>query len=270
MVSVALALMNQESNGRMRSLRTSYRFSRVVAHCSKLSVKLPSHYLLRKLIPREDEHLLENASFKKWLDKLVRLLNVEVSVEGEPPINNGLFVSNHISWVDAVVLASINQFSFIAKEEVKSWPLIGPFGQMARTVYIQRQSKFSVYRSLPQLERQLNLNRSLLLFPEGTTTTGRSALPFFPMLYESAVRAKKPVQAIAIRYTDLNNNFLPEVGFVEEDTLFDTLFRMMKGERIIAHIHFLNSIDENSMTRKEMAIYTQKSISNKLLERLRN
>ena len=211
MTSKALSFIQHLTERPSLSLRAYYRLARVGLHCCKLSIKLPKHHLQQRLRGQPDYHLLENDSFSQWLNQLIQLLNVEVVVHGQPDIDSGLYVSNHISWLDAVVIANISNFSFIAKNEVKQWPLIGQFGQMTQTLFIERQNKFSVYRSLPTLEQHLNMNRSILLFPEGTTSRGETVLPFFTMLYEAAVRTEKPIQAITLRYTDLNNHFLPEI-----------------------------------------------------------
>ncbi|WP_250656097.1 lysophospholipid acyltransferase family protein [Alkalimarinus coralli] len=264
MVTIALTLVDKIKQDQRTTLRAYYRLADVFCHCSKLSVTLPTRHLINTLRREQDNHLLENRSFKKWLGKLIEKLNVEVIVEGQPEITSGLYVSNHISWLDAVVLANISNFSFIAKNEVKRWPLIGPFGQMARTVFIERKNKFSVYRSLPKLEEHLNKGRALMLFPEGTTTNGTSALPFFPMLYEAAVRSQKPVQAVTIRYTDHDNRFMPEVGFIEEDNLFDTLIRMLKRNIVKAHICFHPPIENRSLCRKKLAHQSHKMIVDRL------
>ncbi len=268
MVSIAFnsasQLASKQADETVRALRTGYRFTRLVSHCSAAALMLPRHYLRQQTRQGQVDHLLEEPAFKRWLDNLVRVLNVEICLEGESLIDNGFFVANHISWLDAVVLAQIANFSFIAKNEVKRWPLIGHFSQMMRTVFIQRKNKFSVYRSLPQLEHQLHRGQSLLVFPEGTTTTGRATLPFFPMLYQSAVTTGRPVQPIAIRYSDLNNNFLADIGFVEDDTLFDTLFRMLREDQIRAHIHVLPPIAAGSMNRKEMAKHSRDAIAERL------
>ena len=111
--------------------------------------------------------------------KLVNELNIELCIHGDLNTDRTFLVAaNHISWLDALILANLAPFSFVAKEEVQQWPIIGSLSERFHVQYIKRQSKFSVYRSLHKLENALVQNKSVVFFPEGTTTTGNSTTHF--------------------------------------------------------------------------------------------
>ncbi|ARU58656.1 1-acyl-sn-glycerol-3-phosphate acyltransferase [Oleiphilus messinensis] len=251
-----------QEKSKLKTLRTYYRLTRLSNHCGKAAILLPGYFTYQKLRGKQADnlHLLEVETFARWMSRFTRLLNVEVQIHGEKMAGNGFFVANHISWLDAVVLAQLHRFSFVAKDEVKEWPLVGQMSQKMNTVFIKRTSKFSVYRSLPRLEEALQNGASILAFPEGTTSVGKQILPFFPMLFETATRTQKPVQPVLLRYTDEAGNLLPEVGFVDGDTVFDTLFRMLEKKRIVAHIHLLPELAPADC-RKQLARDSREALS---------
>lgn len=130
------------------------------------------------------------------------------------------------------------------------------------TVYINRHNKFAVYRELPTLEGHVYSGGSVFFFPEGTTSAGFSALPFYPMLFEVAARTGCDVQPVVIRYLDHQGRTLPEVAFIDEDSLTDSLWRLLKQSRITAHIEYLAPV--TSSCRKHLARQCHLAIQAKL------
>lgn len=117
---------------------------------------------------------------------LVRLLGFKVRVRGTmaqreegSPI---LFVSNHSSYLDIPVLGSIVPASFVAKAEVARWPFIGMMARLQKTVFIERRSlKAASHRD--GLREEMESGKSLILFPEGTSSDGMRTLPFKSSLF---------------------------------------------------------------------------------------
>lgn len=200
-----------------------------------------------------ERHLLDSQYFERWLQKLGALLRLEVVVTGAPLLRSGLFAANHISWLDALAFLQLQHFSFVAKTEVRHWPLIGALTELTQTTYIDRRNKFSVYRSLPDIEAALNNGLPVLFFPEGTTTCGERILPFHPMLFETAIRTGHPVQCLTLRYCNTDGIALPQVGFIDDDTFFDTYYRLQQEPRVIAQIHIGEPIDSRLFHRKHLA-----------------
>lgn len=201
-------------------------------------------------------------SVNAMIDKLISRLNVTIHVKGRFNRQRPHFVvANHISWLDALILAKQAPFSFVAKQEVKSWPIVGPITEKCHVQFIERQNKFAVYRSLPSLEKALKDNRNVIVFPEGTTTSGKTTEHFYPMLFEAAVRTGVPIQPVAIRYTDEHNKPLPDIAFIDEDVLLDTLKRMFKHPTIHAHIHCLSPFDTLTIDRKQCALQARQQIN---------
>jgi 1-acyl-sn-glycerol-3-phosphate acyltransferase len=197
--------------------------------------------------------LVSQSWFQRWMSRQIALLNIELRVSGAPLIEQGLCVANHISWLDIPVLMQMRRFAFIAKSEVRDWPLVGRFARSMGTLFIERHNRFSVYRKLPQIEQVLRAGQPVMLFPEGTTSLGDRILPFHPMIFETAVRTSLPVQSITLRYLDSAGQPLPSVSFVDEDSFFEALWRTLNERRIIADLHASPAIPSRDSTRKHLA-----------------
>jgi 1-acyl-sn-glycerol-3-phosphate acyltransferase len=107
------------------------------------------------------------------------LLRIKVRVNGEPVRGRAvLFVSNHISWVDIVVIGSIQPVAFVAKSEVRKWPLVGITAQMQRTVFVDRTRRHQAADAIGEIVKRLASGTSVVLFAEGTSSDGNRVLPF--------------------------------------------------------------------------------------------
>ena len=135
-----------------------------------------------------------------WSRGLCRILGVRVTVEGEVPRRSFFLVSNHVSYLDILVLGGLAPCSFVAKSELRGWPVLGFLARAMGTVFVERQNK----RALGELNRVLAARMargdSLVLFPEGTSTSGASVLPFRPALLQPAAVLGLPVRYAAVRY----------------------------------------------------------------------
>jgi len=247
-------------------LRQAVRYSRLGFNLLAGSAFIESCYQFPSISKIKYKHLNDYKLFSLWVEDLNYSMNVEVHVTGEMMSDQGLFVSNHISWLDTIVFSGVRPLSFIARHDLEGWPFLGTFTSRMQSVFINRDNKFQAYRSIPAIEKKLNEGRSIHVFPEGTTSVGIKVLPFYSMFYEAAVRTKKPVQAVVISYTDGNGNLLPEPAYIDEDTFGETLGRMFMVDRIHAHVHFLPPMDSTRLGRKEMSARSRSDIQKQLKE----
>jgi 1-acyl-sn-glycerol-3-phosphate acyltransferase len=95
------------------------------------------------------------------------------------PLNNGqaIYLSNHISYMDIIVLGSLLEASFVAKSEVARWPIFGFLAKLQKTVFITR-SKAGIKKAFKDISVALSSKQSIIFFPEGTSTNGSSVAPF--------------------------------------------------------------------------------------------
>jgi 1-acyl-sn-glycerol-3-phosphate acyltransferase len=218
---------------------------------SPLASKLPKRRQLASLIYR----------------RFYNALNIKLIIKGSPTSNPSLWVCNHISWLDILLLAGNNTVDFIAKTEVGEWPLVGYIVKKAGTVLIERENKFQAYRSLPLLQKRIKTGMPILVFPEGTTTNGKSTLPFKPMFYQAAVREKIMIQPISLQYFDSNGEVTDSVAFIDDDDFSTSLKRILNQPKITAEIHFLPPISAKDYHRKQLANLNQQAINQNLTQR---
>ena len=110
---------------------------------------------------------------------LRRLLRINIRIVGEPVRDRAtLFVSNHVSWVDIVVIGSIMPVAFVAKREVASWPLIGVTAKIQRTVFVDRKRRQRTGEAIAGMINRLASGVPVVLFAEGTSSDGNRVLPF--------------------------------------------------------------------------------------------
>lgn len=176
-----------------------------------------------------------------WHGRLVRALDIEVRITGtlEP---NCLLVGNHVSWLDIPLLGAQGEIGFLAKSEVRCWPLIGWLAEIAGTRFIVR----GAHRSeavVQQILGDLEAGRTIMFFPEGTTTDGRTLGCFHPRLFAIVQAPGVRMQPVAIHYRRRDTCALDlSVPYIGDDSLIANLARLIRHPGLIAHIQFLPPI----------------------------
>lgn len=167
-------------------------------------VTLPTCLILVLSVPLLDLMRLPSG---RWSETILRAwarcsawtLGMRVRVEGTPPKRPFLLVANHLSYVDVLVLGSQLGCVFVARGDVGSWPFIGRMCRAGGTIFVRRDSKRDLARVISQMEEALNRDRSVVLFPEGTSSAGDQVLPFRPSLLEVAA-GSRPVWYASLSY----------------------------------------------------------------------
>lgn len=122
-----------------------------------------------------------------WHKGVCRILGLSVIIEGTPVQDRQvIFVSNHLSYLDIPVIGSALKASFVAKGEVASWPVFGFLSKLQQTAFITR-SRTEIGRDKNNLEAMMKDGRSMIIFPEGTSTDGRTVVPFKSSLFSIAL-----------------------------------------------------------------------------------
>lgn len=117
------------------------------------------------------------------------------------PIQAGMLVVNHVSWIDPLALGAVALTFFVAKREVAAWPVIGVVCRLGRVEFVAR-NRSDVQRQASALTRRIQSGHLLCLFPEGTSTDGLRVLPFRSTLFDPLLRdgIDRLVQPVALRY----------------------------------------------------------------------
>lgn len=173
---------------------------------------------------------------QRWLRRLIRILGLRFVVKGEPVAGGQLIVCNHVSWLDIPLVGAALCSRFVAKSEIQHWPVAGWYANAIGTFYIRRGQGGSK-PLLEKLTPHLQAGGSVVIFPEGTTTDGRSVLPFHARLFQAALEARCPVQPVALRY-GLDHKGEDLAPFIGDDDLVSHIIRVLKAPGLIAELHY--------------------------------
>lgn len=133
----------------------------------------------------------------------LRIIGIELHIEGAPMPHAGAVVANHASWLDIFTLNAVQRAYFVSKAEVQKWPLVGLIARSAGTVFIARRASDAKRQKQVFLDR-INQGDKLLFFPEGTSTDGRRVLKFrsslFAAFFEDGLRERMWIQPVTVNY----------------------------------------------------------------------
>jgi 1-acyl-sn-glycerol-3-phosphate acyltransferase len=167
---------------------------------------------------------------------------VRIRTVGAPLKRDVLFVSNHTSWLDIMILAGTTGTAFVAKDDVARWPVAGWLAKLNRTVFVARAQRSAVRDQADALRSALASGRPVALFPEGTTDGGHDVLPFRASLL-AALFPPLPhlrVQPVAIAYGDLAR----DIAWIGEEGAADNARRLLSRPGTIpVAVHFLAPVD---------------------------
>jgi len=190
-----------------------------------------------------------------WLQvssrRTLRILNVKIQTRGPVPAR-GLVVSNHLSYLDILVLSAITPAVFVSKSEVRRWPVFGWFARLSGTLFVQRIRRSDVARLNQQITQVLDTGVPVVLFPEGTSSDGQQVLPFKSSLLEPVLKQNHPVCASLIRYSLTDGLASEDVCYWGDMTLFPHLINLLSKRRVRAFVSF-TPVQESPNCRKELA-----------------
>lgn len=199
----------------------------------------------------------------RWfMNRLSNALPFRVTIHGDLPDQPMLWVCNHVSWTDIPLLGRLAPLSFLSKAEVRTWPIAGWLAHKAGTLFIRRGAGDSrlVQRQMSEL---LHQGHPLVIFPEGTTTDGRSLRTFHGRLLSSAIEAGVNLQPVAIAY--LRNGQPDAIApFIGDDDLLSHVRRLFANEQGEVHIHLLKPISSAGQERATLAFQAQQAVQQAL------
>jgi 1-acyl-sn-glycerol-3-phosphate acyltransferase len=200
---------------------------------------------------------------RRWSRKLLGMCNVTVELApgSAPVLQQAAVVANHVSWLDIFVIHSLHPSRFVAKAEIRSWPLAGWLAEKAGTVFISRGSKRDLRHIFKGLVHSLQSGERVAFFPEGTTAAQGSLLPFHANLFEAAIDAKVPVQAMALFYLDDKGNSHPSVDFIGETTFAESIMLILNGAPVKARLSVLPPVSTEGAHRRELAESTHVAVA---------
>jgi len=194
----------------------------------------------------------------RWSRKLLSGWGITVQCEGRFP-QSGLIVSNHLSYLDVLLFSSVAPCTFVAKSEVRNWPVVGMAARTAGAIFVERSRIQGARVANGQLEHSLRDGIPVVLFAEGTSSGGSSVLPFRSPMIEPAVRLGAVVTPACISYGLEDGSVERDICYWGDMVLVPHLLKLLTKERIHGRVCFGEPI-EGYVGRKQAAALARQSV----------
>lgn len=203
----------------------------------------------------------------RWCAELLAVLNIRLIAHGTIPgkdITGTMFVSNHVSWLDIHALNSIHAVRFIAKSEIRGWPLFGWFAEKVNTLFTERTRRQDAGRMVEITADSLRAGDCLGFFPEGTTSDGAQLLPFKGSLMQAAINAGAQIWPVSIRYPNVDGSFNTEMAYYGEMSLLESIRRVLAQHSPVVELHFSAPLSTHGHDRRGLSILAKQAIASGL------
>lgn len=234
----------------MKSLRVIGRFLRL----GEVIVVGLADFLVRCAFRNKNARRVRAVWLQRHCRRALNIFKLKPQVAGAVP-SRGLLISNHLSYLDILVLSSITPAVFVSKREVKFWPVFGQFAQMGGTVFVDRARRTHVGEVNDEIQAALDDGALVVLFPEGTSSNGDGVLPFKTALLEPAARphaATQPLAVDCLQYALDDGDAGKEVCYWGNHTFFPHLLNLMGKRALRAAVRFA-AVPPTGADRKELA-----------------
>jgi 1-acyl-sn-glycerol-3-phosphate acyltransferase len=214
-----------------------------------------------RLAPAAQDRTLE-----RWSRGLLSILRVRVKAHNAPVHlpDRCLLVSNHVSWLDIFAVYAVFPSLFVAKSEIRQWPLVGRLVERVGTLFIERGSRRHARSMNGRVVAALASGRLVSVCPEGTTTDGRTVKHFHPALLQPAIDAGAAVLPLALRYRDGAGGDTDAAAYVGEMSLVQSMWRIARAPALEVELRFAAVIDPQGLHRRELAALARDVIAGEL------
>jgi 1-acyl-sn-glycerol-3-phosphate acyltransferase len=223
-------------------------------------------------------------SFPHWYHRQVcKILGIRLNIEGSVARERGvLLISNHVSWLDIAVLSAVAPVSFVAKQEVASWPFVSWLARLQRSVFVDRARRGEVTDKANEIGERLKAGDHIVLFAEGTSSDGNAVVPFKTPLFAAvkppggqALGADICAQTLALTYTKLHGLPLcrrgrPLVAWYGDMDMASHAWRLLGLGPLDVHIRIGPPVPLDEFgDRKALARYAEDRVRRDVVDLLR-
>ncbi|GAA0732981.1 lysophospholipid acyltransferase family protein [Sphingomonas japonica] len=232
-------------------------FLRIAMMVLAALIAVPLHYLWRLL-------RLSSPWPRMFLGTVGRICGARVRRVGVPLRRDVFYVSNHLSWIDILAIGGTSGSAFVAKAEIGEAPVVGWLSTLNRTVFVSREDRLGVAEQINQLRDALTDNWAITVFPEGTTTDGRSLLPFKTSMLKVL---EPPPPGVLVQPVMLDFGAAAEdIAWIGLETGKDNALRVLaRPGNFRVDVHFLDPLDPQAFPgRKAIAAESRRRITEAL------
>jgi len=210
------------------------------------------------------------ALIQRWSRKLLALFRVSLVVHGEQAeardLAGSMLVSNHVSWLDIYAINGWHPPRFVAKSEIRGWPVIGWLCAQTGVLFVERARKRDAHRIMHAIADALRSGDAICVFPEGTTSDGLQLLPFHANLFQAPVTAAAPIRPVALRYRIAATGELTTIpAYIGDLSMMDTINAILNGPPLVVEV-LVGATVAPEMDRRSLAAHSQDAVA-ALIER---
>ena len=207
---------------------------------------------------------------RDWSAHVLNVMNIRLTIALATSTScantTHLLVANHVSWLDVLVIQSMQPRVFVAKSEVSHWPLVGYLAKACGVIFVDRSSPSSAKKMVEDVTIALQHGYSVAGFPEGTSSEGHEVSLFHANLFEAAIHRDIGVLPMALRYTNsetrslcLKAAFVGEIGFIK------SVHQIMSQRSIHVDVNFGEPLLPQGHSRRTLAHLSHHSVVNQLI-----
>lgn len=202
----------------------------------RLALHLAEGVATIALLHRFSSRTRREAMRRSWSARLLRVLGIQLEQRGEAVAPGCMLVANHVSWVDIFVINALAPAAFVSKAEVRDWPVIGWLAARNDTIFLRRGSRGHARIINEETAALLDAGRNVAIFPEGTTSDGRSVLHFHAALLQPAIACGHPLQTLALQYRSADDRFSRAAAYDGDLSLGQCLANIVAERSIVARV----------------------------------
>ena len=243
----------------MQTMRAFIKLLRI------LRCVLSGYWRIKTEFPKLEPHAQARA-VEEWSQAMLSMMGITVRLQGKPSKGPVLMAANHISWLDILVMHAASHCRFVAKLEIRDWPLLGVLTAGGGSLFIERTSHRDAKRVVHLMADALAKGQVLGVFPEGGTGDGKTLLPFHGNLLQAAIEAQSPIQPVGLQFLEAHSglkSFAP--CYQAEDTLLGSVWRTLCAPPLVAIVHYGENELAQGRNRRQWAQDLRASIE-KLLD----
>ena len=203
---------------------------------------------------------------QKWAAGILKILSIRLQYSGEAPqltVERALLVANHVSWLDICAMMAVTPTQFVAKSEIRGWPVIGFLCKRIGTLFIERAKRSDTLRINHEISTVLSAGERVCVFPEAGTSDGTKINHFHASLLQSAVDANACLYPVAIRYLDHKGGISTDAAYTDASMLA-SLKKILKQPHIDAMLSFSEALPATGKNRRELARLAEQAVANSL------
>lgn len=211
---------------------------------------------------------IQNTRF--WSKGMCRALGLKISHPQNLHPARGLWVSNHLSYLDIIIFSSWRAFTYVTSEETHRDPVLGRICRAGGCIFVDRENPARLRQDFQQLQETIHQGFPLFVFAEATSGDGSRVLDFKPAIYQVARQANEPIEHFVLNYTAVDCRGLHErdrerLFYFGEARFVLHLWRFCAYRRVEAEVGYLGALIPDR-SAKELAKASHQRVARQFKE----